>query len=1091
MMQSIGMEEMKMPKFNKQQLKAIQTKEKNIMVSASAGSGKTTVLIERLMDLVVKDLVPIDAILAMTFTEAAANEMKKRLAASLQQALQQAKSSEEQAYISKQLTNIQTAHISTIHSFCLSILQDYYYIIGLDAERISHIMDNGTMVLFQEKALEYAFQIQHKQNNPTFAELCMMFSTRNESDETLRTLITNLATLANSQPDPETWLNYLLDLYTNKESFDDIPQEILQYFFEYLSVCFTQYKEYILSLNHLYVYRYDSEVKKADIVRKKVEYLKKLENDLSAYNYDMFCLDLQSIAHCIIPTSPDKEDTEYAKLRKQIQDLEDSLLKILFSKHRLLSDINSLYPYIKIIVQLVKDYRNHYAKLKEMEKVIDFDDMEHFALEILQCNDGQVADLYRQQFKEIMVDEFQDSNEIQNTLVQLICRKNNVFRVGDIKQSIYKFRHAKPQLMRRIIENKGKYDEVIYLSNNYRSKKMVVDFNNLLFEHLMNLDGFSCSYADEDNVEVGVDAQKEDNVPICFHAIFHNQIKQEQDLRISMNDIKASYIANQILEIKEKENRKWKDFVVLTRSNSRKENMKKIFDELNIPYFIDVKTGFYQSTSVQLMISTLKAIVNPHDDIAYIATMTAPLFMCKIQEMANIKLQKRAYRIEEAEKTNQDVYELSYYGYLQKFPTEASIAFEALRNTCNNCSLTETLNNLFNQNDFYASHTTIQEKTNLDLLFDKAVQFEQQHATGIHAFLTSIDQIKDAQTAEAIPIGSEADVVRVMSIHQSKGLQFPVVFLWSTDSIKPIEFNDFGILDNELGIAIKKMELPERFMRTTLYRIAMEHKINKENLEEEMRILYVATTRAQQQMHIVDCIKSMDEYKKPLTTSSIYERKGYTSWVLQYFIEKPNELFTIKEVHQFWNSTPVPVTTAQSHEKLIYQLPSKSLQFTSATQHKTNEITFQLQYTKGSQYGTYMHKMIESLNFNQWDDENIKKVANSLQFPISKYDIQKLKNLHSNPLFQEALQHTCYHELPYVVQNKDEILHGFMDFVSISENTITIIDFKTDALDDPNDLIQRYRDQLCHYHKAMSILYPNHKITCYIYSFHLSEMIIL
>ncbi len=1080
-----------MPKFNTQQLKAIQTKGKNIMVSASAGSGKTTVLIERLMDLVVKDRVPIDAILAMTFTEAAANEMKKRLAASLQQALQQTDCKEDKAYISKQLTNIQTAHISTIHSFCLSILQDYYYMIGLDAERINHIMDNGTMVMFQEKALEFAFQKQDQQNNTIFAELCMMFSTRNESDDSLRTFITNLATLANSQPNPDYWLNSLLDLYTNKKSFEDIPKETLQYFFEYLEVCFSQYQEYILQLHNLYTYRYDSEVKKADIVRKKVEYLPKLEEDLNTSNYDMLCLDLQSIAHCIIPTSPDKEDTEYARLRKQIQDMEDALLKILFSKHRLLNDINSLYPYIEIIIQLVKDYRNQYAKLKERENVIDFDDMEHFALAILQCNNGQVANIYRQQFTEIMVDEFQDSNEIQNTLVQLICRKNNVFRVGDIKQSIYKFRHAKPQLMRGIIENKGNYDEVIYLSNNYRSKKMVVDFNNLLFEHLMNLNGFSCSYANEDNVEVGVDAQKEDNVPICFHAIFHNQIKQENDLRISMNDIKASYIANRILEIKEKENRKWKDFVVLTRSNSRKENMKKIFDELHIPYFIDVKTGFYQSTSVQLMISTLKAIVNPHDDIAYIATMTSPLFMCKVQEIANIKLQKRAYRLQEEKQSNQDVYELSYYDYLQKFPTEASIAFETLRNNCRNCSLTETLNNLFNQNDFYSAHTTIQEKTNLDLLFDKAVQFEQQHATGIHAFLTSIDQIKDAQTAEAIPIGSEADVVRVMSIHQSKGLQFPVVFLWSTDSIKPIEFNDFGILDSELGIAIKKMELPERFMRTTLYRIAMEHKINKENLEEEMRILYVATTRAQQQMHIVDCIKSMEEYQKPLTTSSIYERKGYTSWILQYFIQNPNELFTIKEIHQFWNSNPVDITTSQNHEKLSYQLPSKSIQFTSATQHKTNEITFQLQNTKGSQYGTHMHKMIELLNMQQWNEDTIKKLAKSIQFQISNYDIIKLKNLYNNNLFQQALQQKCYYELPYVAQNKDEILHGFIDFVSMSDDTITIIDFKTDAFDNPDSFIEQYHDQLQHYKKAMHILYPNYNIQCYIYSFHRSEMISL
>ena len=134
---------------------------------------------------------------------------------------------------------------------------------------------------------------------------------------------------------------------------------------------------------------------------------------------------------------------------------------------------------------------------------------------------GRVADIYREKFVEIMVDEFQDSNDVQNQLVMLICRKNNVFRVGDIKQSIYGFRHAKPSLMKGLIDHRGEFDEVIYLSNNYRSKKMIVDFNNDLFKLLMNIDGFSCSYAKEDDVETGVPAQNEDNVPICFHAVYH------------------------------------------------------------------------------------------------------------------------------------------------------------------------------------------------------------------------------------------------------------------------------------------------------------------------------------------------------------------------------------------------------------------------------------------------------------------------------------------------------------------------------------------------------------------------------------------
>ena len=253
-----------MPNWNPQQLKAIQTKDKNIMVSASAGSGKTTVLIARLMDLVVKDRVPIDAILAMTFTEAAASEMKKRLAASLQKAYEETKDPEERAYITRQLTSIQTAHISTIHSFCLSILQEYYYMIGLDATRITNIMDNGTMVLYQGEALEEAFQNQYAKQDKVFIDLCAMFSSRSENDEALRKLITSLAVMASSQANSDDWLNALLIPYDNIKHIQDLPIAIQENFFSYLAVECSRYEEGI----------WDTEEAKTcfDIVAKLAEY---------------------------------------------------------------------------------------------------------------------------------------------------------------------------------------------------------------------------------------------------------------------------------------------------------------------------------------------------------------------------------------------------------------------------------------------------------------------------------------------------------------------------------------------------------------------------------------------------------------------------------------------------------------------------------------------------------------------------------------------------------------------------------------------------------------------------------------------------
>lgn len=1068
-----------MPKWNPMQLKAIQTKEKNILVSASAGSGKTTVLIARLMDLVMKDHVSIESILAMTFTEAAANEMKKRLASELNKAYAEATDPEERAYITKQLTSIQTAHISTIHSFCLSIIQEYYYMIGLDPQRIGNIMDNGTMVLYQGQALEEAFEKQYQMNDEVFLKLCQMFSSRPENNEALSAMIMNLATLASSKSDPKPWLEYLAQPYLDPHKLEDLPKEIYENFFEYLFVEEQRYEETLTKIDELYRLKYDDQVKKHAIVEQKLLAISSLQDALQAKDYEAYRLAFIAIVHAVVPPSPDKDDKEYNKLRKELMALEDRHLELLFTENEFLKDLRSLYPYIQKLVEMCEDYREAYDRLKEEHKVIDFDDMEHFALEILQTKNHQVADLYREKFVEIMVDEFQDSNDVQNKLVMLICRENNVFRVGDIKQSIYGFRHAKPQLMKGLIDHRGVHDEVIYLSNNYRSKKMIVDFNNELFKLLMNIEGFSCSYAKEDDVEVGVEDQRIQNVPICFHALYHNEIKESEQIILSKNEIKAGYIANQIIEIREKEHRNWKDFVVLVRGNARKDDMKKVFDDLNIPYFIDIKYGFYQSNAVQIMLSALRSLYQPHEDISFVATMLSPLFQQTTSSLADARLHKEK---------NQ-----SYYSYFCDNPWPGFEIFQDLHAMVHKTTLTDMLNQLYNLNDYYSLHTTIQEKTNLDLLFDKAVQFEEQHATGIASFLSSIEQIKDAQTAEAIPIGSEADVVRVMSIHQSKGLQFPVVFLWSTDKQTPIEFKDFCISDSNLGIAMKCMDLPERYVRTTIPRIAMEHKKDKEELEEEMRILYVATTRAQQQMHIVDCIQSLDSFKYPLTMSSVYNRNGYTSWILQAFLQQKSELFTIREVHQYWKSIPQPQPESVFQPMKTYQKDSYSLTLTTATEIKQEELpAFTLEEThKGSQYGTLMHKMLEHLPGSAWTMDFINQQANTLGIHLEPWHSKTLYKLGQNPIYIQANQGKVYHELPFMVKDGDNIIHGFMDFVSISGNKACIIDFKTDALDSDKEFTDRYKKQMDVYEHALNILYPDLHITRYLYAFHTNSFISL
>lgn len=1065
-----------MPQWNPQQLKAITTKNKNVLVSASAGSGKTTVLIARLIDLVMKDHVSIDQILAMTFTEAAANEMKKRLAYELQQLYKTTTDDKERQYISTQLTNVQTAHISTIHSFCLSIIQEYYYTIGLHPKRVGNIMDNGLTVALQSEALNKAMQQEYEQQDPYFIALCEVCSSRVENNDTLERMIIQLATLASSKADPDTWLQSVVDAYEPKKSIFELPNETIDTFFDYLNVQITIYIELLNEIKKQFELLYSDQNKKIAQLYVKLGGLEALTNALMKKDYETFIQAMIQVSKIVTPACPDKSNQTFTKQKKMIETIENNLLAILYPQSTYLKDMEENQHYIAKLVEMCRNYRKNYAQLKEEEKAMDFDDMEHFALEILQANNGEVANVYREQFVEIMVDEFQDSNDVQNELVMLICKENNVFRVGDIKQSIYGFRHAKPSLMRGLIQNKGPLDEVIYLSNNYRSKKMIVDFNNDLFKQLMNTPGFSCSYVKEDDVETGVPAQEENNVPTVFHALYHAQIKEDIDGIVSKNEIKANYIANQIAAIKEQENRQWRDFVVLVRGNARKDDMKKAFDQLNIPYFIDIKHGFYQSNAVSVVLSALRSFLHPHDDLNFTAAMFSPLFQMQEETFARAKLAKEK--------------NASYFSYFKEQPIPAIQTYLEFLPYVHNSTLCEMLDRIYNCNNYYMNHTTMQEKTNLDLLYEKAVQFEEKNGSGIAGFLQYIHTIKDAQTAEAIPIGSEDNVVRVMSIHQSKGLQFPVVFLWSMDAQKPIEFSDLCIFDSDLGIALKHIQLPERIVHTTIQRVAMEHKKNKEELEEEMRILYVATTRAQQQMHIVDCIKDVSLFEKPLTTASVYAREGYTSWILQTFLTTPSPLFKIHYVTDYWPQRIQEESSQEYQHIQMYEQPYSTMHITTATTIKQKELDFSFHDKKGSRRGSALHTIIEALPSKPWTKEEILQTSKNKNFVMKQRELNSLLQLSQNEIFKQAQTNpNIYHELPYMVKQEDTISHGFIDYVSYNDTDMILIDFKSDYVDEPNILVTRYSEQLHTYEKALHVLYPTHKIHTYVYSLHLNEMI--
>lgn len=1061
-----------MPNWNTEQQLAIDARNYNVVVGASAGAGKTTVLIARLVKLVMEDEVSIDQILAMTFTEAAANEMKKRLTVELQKLIHDISINEQQRVrLKEQIGLLQNAKISTIHSFCLSILQNYYYMIGLPLERVNTILDSAQGSLLQKEAMQEALDwALQEADESTYISLLQQFDQMPTAKKGLLQAIDKLATLATTKPNPSLWLEQIQLQNMNIKSMKDVDPSILSMYFQSLAIFATTLQE---NCNNLYEYMLGHENAEGYLttLKIKVDHCTLMMKALEEQEYTTFQNAVMVIAKNTLKAKP-RGDEEYPIYAEIIKECEDELLKVLFDEEEYFKDYKLLEPLTALLFQLVKHYLEGYKRKKEEVKAIDFADMEHYSLDILKVNNGVIAKKYRDSFYEIMVDEFQDSNDVQDELVRLIKKENNVFRVGDIKQSIYGFRYAKPDLMKGMIKNKGDYDQVLFLAKNYRSKKTIIDFNNHLFDKLMNIKGFDSSYDENDSVKDGIPKQQENCKPIEFHAI--NKKVIDPDNYITSDDLKADYIVNQIFEKKIREDKDWKDFVVLVRSNAKKEVLRRAFIKNSIPCFIDVKSGFYQSSAVQLVLSSLALIVNSSNDIALCSLANSTFIEKGFTELVAMKLE-----------------DSSYYSTLQEEQEPFILLLNQLRRQLQTIRLPDLISTLYNYDSFYHERTNDQEKINLDLLFQKAIQFESQELQGVENFLRYIEQIKDEQTAEAIPIGFDADVVRVMSIHQSKGLQFPVVFLWSTSRMAQIEFKDALILDETLGIGFKCTHMQEQYTTPTLTRLAIEYKKNKEELEEEMRILYVATTRAQNEMIIVDIVDDLDKLRKPLSQLRIFERKGYSSWILGAFSDLNPELFTAISIIEMWTHPKIEtIKNSSTSFKMKVKEEHKISILTPSTQKVSarNKILNFEKTNYGFMIGTKMHEMCEVLPIPSWTEEQILEVASQIRFNIKPAQIQQLLQLGNNPFYKELHLGTVYKEYDFMCKYKNEYINGIIDVLFVEEE-LTIVDFKSDAHIDEESLISNYKEQLYVYKKALQSIYKEKKINTYLYSFSLHKFL--
>lgn len=926
-------------KWTKEQLKAIDTRRCNLLVAAAAGSGKTAVLVERIIKIVTdeKNPVDIDKLLVVTFTSAAAAEMRERIAAAITKALERNPSSKS---LQRQLTLLSRANITTMHSFCLDVIKNNFHTIDLDpAFRIG---DETEGTLLKNEILDEMFEDYYEKDDMEFFNLVEAYS-GSKDDEKLKEMVLDLYRFSMSGPWPEKWLTEKAEEF-NISSLEELDKTV------WVEVLKNDINMEVDSFINLY-YKAIEMINETEGIE---EYLDTFNDELSRIINlkESLNLGLSEIYDKLFKISFGRlksirknkvSDVDAQNLVKSIRDevkkkickLQDDIFML--SPTEMLEGINLTYPFMKKLSEITLEFSKRFSERKKEKNMLDFNDLEHLCLKILidKTEEGdtipsKVSENFRELFDEVLVDEYQDSNNVQEAIINLVSRKNtdnpNVFMVGDVKQSIYRFRQAKPELFLEKYNTYSRNDEgknkVIQLYKNFRSREEVINAVNYIFKEVMSLNVGELEYTEDEALNLGANfkelneegAYKGGEVELHIldkNIASENEDDDEED--IDSINLEARVVARRINELMSQANEekfrvldketgeyrplKYKDIVILLRAT---KNWSEIFlDELGlsgIPVYADTGSGYFESIEIRTIMSLLKIIDNPLQDVPMIAVLKAPFARFNAEELADIRMiDKSKYFYENIlEIVNGDI-EVS-----DELKKKCSIFIENLnkwRDKSVYTPIDEFIWYLYMDTSYYgyvgAMPNGVLRQANLKILFQRAKQYEETSFKGLFNFINFINKLRKSSgdMGSAKILGENEDVVRIMSIHKSKGLEFPVVFLAGAGKqFNLMDLNNRILHHDDLGFGPDYIDLEKRISYSTLPKEAIKKKIRLETLSEEMRILYVAFTRAKEKLIITGATRDIDKTvekwvqaasveKSKISPAEVLKGKSYLDWI--------------------------------------------------------------------------------------------------------------------------------------------------------------------------------------------------------------------
>lgn len=845
-----------MARWTADQLLAIES-EGNLIVSAAAGAGKTAVLTERIVSRVCAG-APVESLLVLTFTRAAAAEMKGRISNRLNQLSLEAKTPEEMRYLRRQARNVDGAYISTIHAFCARVLRRHYHAVNLPARaKTADEMESAALI---ETLRDELLTTLANENDADYTALLAAFG----SEQAAWDAILSVYRFTRSQPDPKSWLKEAASHYEDEAALSGILDDAVAF-------CKSELSLMIETL-----------VRERDALSPDcANAISVLDDELSRYRAMLLCrrygqyrdaLNAMEYGRLVFPRAVAEEDKAGAKAARDAgkELIKEQKKRFVRAETDEIAVLRKSGAVVRALCKLEQRFEIAFFEAKRAKNLLDYDDLEHFTLEAL--SHEEIANEYREKFTWIAVDEYQDSNRVQEAILSRISRGDNLFFVGDVKQSIYRFRQAEPRLfLEKLACFSGEAGKRIDLASNFRSSAEVLSVVNDVFESVMRAESADIDYDARARLVCGVN-QPAGGAELHLIRKERAESEDEEDALEDAADleVEARLIAQRIHEImqhetytdsKTGETRRYRygDFAVLLRAGTEAQTVSQTLAAGGVPAYAQSSGGYFDAVEVQIFTNLLSIIDNRRQDVPLLSVLLSGIGGFTHEELARTRAAHPCGPFYEA------FFDCNADAALLVRAEAFLTKLDGYRAESRLLSVEELIGKLLDETGFYeemgAGVSGAQRQANLDALLQKAHAFEAAGARGIWSFLRHLALAQNNASVGAAQTVT-ADVVRILTIHKSKGLEFPVVFVAGLGKqFNRQDVNNSLQLHAGFGLALRYIDREgvQRVKRDTLARVILAQRVKREQLAEEMRVLYVAMTRARRKLILTACLNKPEE----------------------------------------------------------------------------------------------------------------------------------------------------------------------------------------------------------------------------------------